>query len=76
MDLIIDLISEFALSSLLPRGIKTWNDRNYETMINLALALEELTMATIKYAIHGTEHGSNYRVIEIVFNVLVPLLKN
>ena len=26
-DLIIDLINEFALSSLLPRGIKTWHRR-------------------------------------------------
>jgi hypothetical protein len=32
-DRIIDLMSEFGLSSLLPRGTKTWQDKNHETTI-------------------------------------------
>jgi hypothetical protein len=75
-DPIIDLMSELALSSLLPRGIKTWNNRNYETTIDLALASEELATSTIKCAIHGTEHGSDYRTIKTVFNISVPPLKH
>ena len=71
-DPIINLMSEIALSSLLPRGIKTWRDRNHETTIDLALASEELATSTIKCAIHGTEHGSDHRAIETVFDTSVP----
>lgn len=69
---IIDLMSEFALSSLLRRGTKTWHGGDYETTIDLLLASEELTTSATKYAINGTEHGSDYRAIETVFDISVP----
>ena len=34
-DLIIDVMAEHALSSLLPRGTKTWQCGDYETTIDL-----------------------------------------
>jgi Endonuclease-reverse transcriptase len=72
---IIDLMSDLALSSLLPRGTKTWQGGSYETTINLALASEELTGSTVKCSIYGTEHGSDHRAIETVFNISTPILK-
>lgn len=46
-DLIIDLINEFALSSLLKRGTKTWQGGGHsgdcESTIDLVLASENLT---------------------------------
>jgi exonuclease III len=74
-DLIIDLMNEFALSSLLRRGTKTWHDGDYDTTIDLVLASEELTASTVKCAIHETEHGSDHRAIETVFDISVPVPK-
>jgi hypothetical protein len=74
-DQIIDLMSDFALSSLLRRGTKTWQGGEYETTIDLVLASEELTASTVKCAIYGTEHGSDHRAIETAFDVSVPVPK-
>jgi len=74
-DRIIDLMSDLALSSLLPRGTKTWRGGGHETTIDLVLASEELAAATIKCSIHGTEHGSDHRAIETAFDVSVPAPK-
>ncbi|KAG6989317.1 Retrovirus-related Pol polyprotein from type-1 retrotransposable element R1 [Fusarium oxysporum f. sp. conglutinans] len=71
-DPIIDLMNDFMLRSLLRRGTKTWQSGDYETTIDLALASEELADANIKCAIHGTEHGSDHRTIETVFDISVP----
>jgi hypothetical protein len=72
-DPIIDRMNEFALSSLLKRGTKTWQGGGQgggsESTINLVLALENLTDSVVKCAIHGTEHGSDHRAIETVLNV-------
>ena len=67
-------MSDLALSSLLPRGTKTWRGGGHKITIDLVLASEELAVATIKCSIYGIEHGSNYRAIEIAFNasVLAP----
>ena len=59
-DLIIDLITEHALSSLLSRGTKTWQCGDYETTINLVLALKELADTVLRCAAHDTKHGSDY----------------
>ncbi|KAJ5264619.1 hypothetical protein N7505_007412 [Penicillium chrysogenum] len=71
-DPIIDLMNEFALSSLLKRGTKTWHgggqSGDCESTIDLALASDNLTDSMIKCAIHGTEHGSDHRAIETVFD--------
>jgi endonuclease/exonuclease/phosphatase family metal-dependent hydrolase len=75
-DPIIGLMSEFSLSSLLRRGTKTWHGGDYETTIDLVLASEELTTSMVKCAIHGTEHGSDHRTIETVFDVSVPSPKH
>ena len=48
-DPIIDLMIEHALSSLLPRGTKTWQCGDYETTIDLVLASKELVDIVIKY---------------------------
>ncbi|KAL9572083.1 hypothetical protein ACKAV7_003800 [Fusarium commune] len=62
-------------ASLLRRGTKTWQSREYETTIDLVLASEELIDANIKCAIHGTEHGSDHRTIETAFDISVPVPK-
>ncbi|KAF4625101.1 hypothetical protein G7Y89_g13068 [Cudoniella acicularis] len=72
VDPIIDLMTELALSSLLPRGTKTWHGRDYEMTIDLVLASKELTDTTLKCTIHKTEHGSDHRAIETVFDISVP----
>ncbi|KAF4338140.1 reverse transcriptase [Fusarium beomiforme] len=59
------------LRSLLRRGTKTWQSGDYETTINLVLASEELADINIKCAIHSTEHGSDHRMIETVFDISV-----
>ena len=71
-DPIIDLMSEHALRSLLPRGTKTWQRGNHESTIDLVLASEELATSVIKCTIHATEHGSDHRAIETVFDVTTP----
>jgi exonuclease III len=71
-DPIIDLMIEHALSSLLPRGTKTWQGGDYETTIDLVLASKELADAVTRCAIYATEHGSDHRTIETVFDSPVP----
>ncbi|KAJ6136773.1 hypothetical protein N7497_012326 [Penicillium chrysogenum] len=76
-DPIIDLMNEFALSSLLKRGTKTWHgggqSGDCESTIDLVLASDYLTDSMIKCAIHGTEHGSDHRAIETVFDAPWPI---
>ncbi|KGO75147.1 Endonuclease/exonuclease/phosphatase [Penicillium italicum] len=78
-DPIIDLMNEFALSSLLERGTKTWHgvgqSGDCESTIDLVLASDNLTDSMIKCAIHGTEYGSDHRAIEAVFNAPWPIPK-
>jgi hypothetical protein len=78
-DLIINLMNKFVLSSLLKRGIKTWEGggqgRDYELTINLILASENLTDSMVKCLIYGTEHGSDHHAIKTVFNVLFLISK-
>ena len=74
-DQIIDLMSDLSLSSLLRRGSKTWQQWGYETTIDLVLASEELAASTVKCSIYGTEHGSDHRAIETVFDISVPTPK-
>ena len=73
-DRIIDLMNDFALRSLLPRGTKTWHGWDYDTTIDLVLASTDLADTIVKCAIHSTEHGSDHRAIETVFNTLVLTL--
>ena len=72
-DLIIDLMNEFALSSLLRRGTKTWHGGEHATTIDLVLVSSELAASTVKCAVHGTEHGSDHSAIETVFDNSVPV---
>ena len=72
---IIDLMSDLALSSLLRRGTKTWQGGEYETTIDLVLASEELTASIIRCSVHGTEHGSDHRAIDTLFDISVPTPK-
>lgn len=75
-DPIIDLMNQFSLSSLLKRGTKTWHGEGQagdcESTIDLVLASENLTQSMVKCAIHGTEHGSDHRTIETVFDAPWP----
>ena len=71
-DEIIDLMNEFAFSSLLQRGIKTWQRGVHESTIDLVLASEELAGAMVKCTPLGTEHGSDHRAIETVFDISIP----
>jgi hypothetical protein len=78
-DPIINLMNEFALSSLLKQGTKTWQGGgqggDYESTINLVLASENLTDSVVKCAIHRTEHGSDHHIIKMVFNIPFPVSK-
>lgn len=74
-DSIINLMTELALNSLLLRGTKTWHSGDYKTIIDLVLASEELTDTTLKCMTHKTEHGSDHRAIETVFDISVPVSK-
>ncbi|CEJ62807.1 Putative Remark: Mars [Penicillium brasilianum] len=71
-DPVIDFMNEFALSSLLKRGTKTWHGAgqsgDYESTIDLVLASENLTDSMVKCAIPRTEHGSDHCTIETVFD--------
>ncbi|KAJ5556668.1 hypothetical protein N7494_000583 [Penicillium frequentans] len=79
-DPIIDLMSEFALSSLLKRGTKTWHGEGQygdcESTIDLVLASDNLADLMTKCVIHGTEHGSDHRTIETVFDAPWPAPKH
>jgi hypothetical protein len=79
-DPIIDLVNEFALSSLLKRGTKTWHgggqSGDCESTIDLVLASENLKDSMVKCAIHGTEHGSDHHAIETVFDAPSPAPKH
>jgi hypothetical protein len=79
VDPIINLMNEFALSSLLKQGTKIWHGRGYggdlESTIDLVLTSKNLIDSMVKCMIHGTEHGSNHSIIKIVFDVLTPGLK-
>ena len=72
-DPIVDMMNELALSSLLPRGTKTWHGGDYDTTIDLVLATDELAATMVKCAIHGTEHGSDHCAIETIFDTSVPV---
>ncbi|KAJ5766661.1 uncharacterized protein N7511_004277 [Penicillium nucicola] len=71
-DPIIDLMNEFALSSLLKRGTKTWHgggqSGDCESTIDLVLASENLTESMAKCALLDTDHGSDHCAIESVFD--------
>lgn len=69
---IINLMNDYSLCSLLPRGTKTWQRDHYETTIDLVLASQELASAMVKCSIHETEHGSDHRAIETTFDVATP----
>lgn len=79
-DLIIDLMNKFARSSLVKRGTKTGHgggkSGDYESTIDLVLASENLTDSMVRCAIHRTEHGSNHRGIETVFDPPWPVPKH
>ncbi|KAJ5152514.1 hypothetical protein N7492_009794 [Penicillium capsulatum] len=68
----IDLMNEFALSSLLKRGTKTWHgggqSGDCESTIDLVLASENLTDSMVKCDILGTDHGSDHCAIDTVFD--------
>lgn len=74
-DPIIDLMSESAFRSLLPRDTKTWYGGDYETTIDLVLTTEGLADSVIKCRIHDTDHGSNHCAIKTVFDTSVTVSK-
>jgi hypothetical protein len=71
-DPIIDFINKWSLESLLPRGTTTWQNRMYATTIGLMLASQKLASSVLKCKIHKTEHGSDNRAVETLFDVEVP----
>lgn len=74
-DQIIDLVHELDLTSLLPRGTKTWSGGDFETTVDLVLASEGLTASTVKCEIHQTDHGSDHRTINTIFDISMPSSK-
>jgi hypothetical protein len=76
-DEIIELMTEFSLSSLLPRGTKTWKGRDSEgrvreTTIDLVFASQDLANDLVKCGPHATDHGSDHRTTETIFETEVP----
>ena len=69
---IINLIGDYSLHSLLPRGTKIWQNSNREITIDLILASDELASTIVKCVVYRTEHGSDHRAIETIFNIAVP----
>lgn len=65
-------MNDFSLRSLLPRGTKTWQGGEHETTIDLVLASEGLATGLVKCTIHATEHGSDHRAVETIFDTEVP----
>jgi hypothetical protein len=74
-DPIINLMNNFMFRSLLRRGTKTWQSGDYEITIDLVLASEELADVNIRYAIYNIEHGLDHHIIEMVFDISVPVSK-
>ena len=52
--------------------MKIWQNGNCKIIIDLILALDKLISIIVKYMVYGTEHGSDYKVIKIIFNITVP----
>jgi len=71
-DPIIDFMNRWKLESLLPRGIKTWQNAMHATTIDLVLASQELASDVLKCQIHHTEHGLDHHAIETSFDIHVP----
>jgi endonuclease/exonuclease/phosphatase family metal-dependent hydrolase len=69
---IIDLMNEHGLCSLLPRGTKTWQGPDKESTIDLVLATSELADEMVTCALHPTEHGSDHRAIQTIFDIEMP----
>ncbi|KAK0367645.1 hypothetical protein CLIM01_14998 [Colletotrichum limetticola] len=75
-DPIIDLMSEHSLRSLLPRGTRTWEKNDAATTIDLSLASEELARTVVRCALHETDHDSDHRAIETIFDTAVPEIES
>ncbi|KAM3550091.1 hypothetical protein ARSEF4850_008517, partial [Beauveria asiatica] len=71
-DQLVELMGEYSLSSLLPRGTKTWHDWRYETTIDLVLASEGLAESKIRCTTDGTDHGSDHYKITTSFDISMP----
>jgi len=71
VDLIINFITELSLSSLLLWGIKIWQSRDYEIIIDLILVSEKLADIILKCMIYKIEYSSDYHIIIIVFDISV-----
>ncbi|KAM3537420.1 hypothetical protein ARSEF1564_009660 [Beauveria bassiana] len=69
-DEIIDLMSEYSLDSLLPRGTKTWQGGDYESTVDLVLSSEALSQNLVSCRTTNTEHGSDHRTIETTFEMV------
>lgn len=66
-DEIIEVLIEYSLSSLMPRGTKTWKGGDHETTVDLVLASNGLTDGLIKCGTLDTDHESDHSTIETVF---------
>lgn len=71
-DAIIDLMAEFGLQSLLPRGTITFESSNgASSTIDLTLASPRLVEDKISCIISSTEHGSDHQAIETMFDITI-----
>ena len=55
--------------------MKTWHGGDHDSTIDLVLASKQLTASMVKCAVYGTEHRSDHRAIETVFDISVPVPK-
>lgn len=65
---ILEWMGRLGMSSMLPRGTKTFKAGPYETTIDLALASDALFQRMLTCQIHGVEHGSDHRAITSTFS--------
>lgn len=74
-DEILELMTRYSVSSLLPRGTNTWKGEDHESTVDLVLVSEGLTDGLIKCGTHGTEHGPDHRTLETVFEMDMEIPK-
>ncbi|TQW01406.1 reverse transcriptase [Cordyceps javanica] len=66
-DEIVDLMSDYILNSLLPRGTKTWQGGEHESTVDVVLVSEGLAQNLVSCRACSKEHGSDHRTIETRF---------
>jgi hypothetical protein len=66
------MMSDYSLSSLLPRSTITWQNRWHESTVDLVLVNEKLSSLVVACKTYLAEYSSNHQAIETTFGVTIP----